>query len=308
MGEQIKGHILAILTITIWSSTFIISKILLENMTPLHILYIRYAIALIILTVIHPKFTKPSAFKEELVLFLISGSLVAYFIFENSALKITYSSNVSLIVATIPLITGVLSMFILKTRFFTRSSILGFIIAYAGVFMVIINGNSLEGVEPLGDFFALGAAVSFAVYSVLMQKLKDTYHMVRLTRKVFFYGFIIMSVIVAIKRPSYAEVTWSMPLIGALLFLGIIASSFAFIMWNHAIKIIGPIKTNQYIYLVPVVTTVFAFIVLGEKITLLTIGGTACILIGLYLSDRIKKKDLSEPCASDEAELKQSYE
>lgn len=289
MKTKLKGHILAILTITIWSSTFIISRILLQTMTPLQVLYIRFAVALVVLTIMHPKFKKPHSIKEEVLLFLISGSLVAYFVCENSALRITYSSNVSLIVATIPLITGVLSTIILKTKFFTRSSVVGFLIAYAGVFVVIINGSSLEGVEPLGDFFALGAAVAFAVYSVLMQKLQDDYHMVRITRKVFFYGFIIMSFIVFGSGVSYSEVTWNLPVIGSLLYLSIVASSFAFIMWNHAIDEIGPVKTNQYIYLVPVVTTVFAYFVLGERITVLTVVGTGCILFGLYLSDRIKK-------------------
>ncbi len=153
MFLKLKGHSMAILTIIIWSTTFIVSKTLLQHFTPLQILLIRYVMAVIFLSVIYPKFKKPRSLKEEFLFFMTSGCLVAYFIFENSALKHTYSSNVSLIVSTIPLITGVISTLLYKTHFFNKRSIVGFIIAYLGVLLIILNGSNLVGIEPIGDFF-----------------------------------------------------------------------------------------------------------------------------------------------------------
>ncbi|PKM58360.1 MAG: EamA family transporter [Firmicutes bacterium HGW-Firmicutes-3] len=286
MKTSIKGHIFAVITITIWSSTFIVSKILLNQFTPLQILVVRYLLAIVFLTLLYPKFKKPTSIKEEVLFLFIGAALAFYFVFENTALQHTYSSNVSLIVSTIPLLTGILSMVVYKTHFFTFKSIIGFILAYLGVFLIIINGSKFEGVEPIGDFLALGAAAMFAVYSVLMEKTSKDYHMIQLTRKVFLYGLLVLLLIVVIKgQPITFEVINSR-IVASMLFLGIVASSLAFILWNNAIKVIGPVKTNQYIYLVPVVTTIMSAWVLKEKITYMTLIGTLLILMGLYLSEK----------------------
>ncbi len=294
MNHQLKGHIFAVLTITIWSSTFILSKIILESLSPLQVLVIRYGLAALFLSMLYPKFKKPTSIKEEILFIGIAGSLVGYFIFENSALQITYSSNVSLIVATIPLMTGLLSMLVFKTKFLTVRNILGFFVAYTGVVVIIINGSKLEGVEPVGDFLAFGAAIMFAVYSILMEKSEEQYHLIQKTRKVFLYGFIIMLLIVLFSGQSFEGFRLTLPLGVSLVYLGLVASSLAFIMWNNAIKQLGPVRTNLYIYLVPVITTIFAYFILEEKITPLTVLGTVAILAGLYLSENAEELGDSE--------------
>lgn len=286
MTDKLKGHLLAIITVSIWSASFIISKLLLETLTPLQILYSRFVIAIIFLTILYPKFEKPKKLGEELLFLLIGGSFIGYFLFENSALQYTYSSNVSLMDSTIPLLTGLLSILVLKKRFFTVKSTIGLVLAYSGVVVIIINGSQFEGVEPLGDFLAFGAAVMFAIYSVVIQKIDTEYTLIQLTRKIFFYGLVVLTPIAMFNKLSYSNIPFSIPLIGALLFLAIISSSLAFIFWNHALKTIGSTKTNQYIYLIPIITTVLSAIILKEHITFFTIIGTLLILTGVYLSEQ----------------------
>ena len=71
---RIKGHFFALITILIWSSTFIVSKILLNQLTPIQILITRFLIAIIFLSILSPKFVKPVSLKEE-ALFLAVGTL-----------------------------------------------------------------------------------------------------------------------------------------------------------------------------------------------------------------------------------------
>ena len=285
MSTTLKGHLQALVTIAIWSSTFIISKLLLGQMTPLQILFSRFLIAIVFLSIIHPKFKKPVSIQEELLFLVIGAALAGYFVFENSALQRTYSSNVSLIVATIPFLTGIMSMVFYKTRFFNLKSIVGLIAAYLGVLVIIINGSRFEGVEPVGDLLALGAALMFAVYSILMQKTSSGYTLIQLTRKVFIYGFIVLALTLLISGQPIVPAGLSGQGIASVFYLGIVASSLAFILWNHAIKAIGPVKTNQYIYLIPVMTTAVSAIVLKEQITWMTLAGAVLILFGLYLSE-----------------------
>lgn len=291
MNFKLMGHILAITTITIWSSTFIVSKILLEQFTPLQILLIRFLMAVIFLSLLYPKFNKPTSIKEELLFLLTSGCLVAYFICENSALKLTYTSNVSLIVSTVPLITGVLSAILFKTHFFNKKSLLGFAIAYGGVSLIILNGNQMVGIEPIGDFLALLASIMFAAYSIAMQKLDKKYHLIQLTRKIFLYGVFILGILNLIVQDNFQVDKIDTRMIVSFLFLGLIAASLAFLMWNKAIQSIGSIKTNQYIYLVPVITSILSAIVLQEKIRMITVAGAVLIIGGLYLSEKAQAQD-----------------
>lgn len=299
MSSSLKGHLLALITIAIWSSTFIISKLLLGQMTPLQILFCRFLIAIIFLSIIHPRFSKPVSWLEELLFLAIGASLAGYFVFENSALQRTYSSNVSLIVATIPFITGIMSMLIYKVRFFNLKSTIGLIVSYVGVLIIIINGSRLEGVSPVGDLLALGAALMFAIYSVLMQKTGPRYSLIQLTRKVFIYGFAVLAITLLISRQPILPSGLDGKAAASVFYLGIVASSLAFIMWNRAIKVIGPIKTNQYIYLIPVMTTIVSAIVLREQITVMTVLGTVLILSGLYLSEKSKVTGSPDPRSTD---------
>lgn len=290
MSPALKGHLLALITITIWSSTFIISKWLLDQMVPLQILLGRFIIAIIFLSIIHPRFKKPVSLREELLFLAIGTALASYFVFENSALQWTYSSNVSLIVATIPFMTGILSRLVYKTPFFTLHGVIGLVMAYLGVLIIIINGSQLEGVEPIGDLLAIGAAVMFAIYSVFMLKTGSAYTLIQLTRKVFVYGLVALSLMLAVIREPVIPESLTGQGFASLFYLGIVASSLAFIFWNRAIQAIGPVKTNQYIYLIPVMTTLFAAILLQEPVTWLTIAGAAMILAGLYLSEKSRSK------------------
>jgi len=285
MNFKVKGHVLAIITILIWSSTFIVSKVLLEQMLPLQILFFRFLMAVIFLSLIYPRFKRPNSIKEELYFFVAGGTLALYFFFENSALQQTYSSNVSLIVSTIPLITGVFSSFLYRTHFFNRKRLIGFIAAYLGVFLIIINGKGFEGIEPLGDVFAFIASVMFAIYSLLMPKIQKGYNLIEITRKVFIYGLIILVAIILIAQENISVGSVDSKIVISMLFLGIVASSLAFLMWNKAIQSIGSIKTNQYIYLVPIVTTILSAIIIHEKITVYIIIGTILIIFGLYNSE-----------------------
>ena len=61
-----------------------------------------------------------------------------------------------------------------------------------------------------------------------------------------------------------------------------------FVAWNWALKTIGAVTATNYVYINPVTTIVFAWLILNERITIFFLIGTALILIGMYLADRKK--------------------
>ena len=76
---------------------------------------------------------------------------------------------------------------------------------------------------------------------------------------------------------------------GNLLFLGLGASTIAYVLWAVTVKNVGAVKANNYMYLQSIITLLVSAIVLGDKITLIGCLGIALILGGLWAGDNINK-------------------
>ncbi|BCZ46095.1 membrane protein [Clostridium gelidum] len=280
-------NLLALITVVIWSATFISSKILLNTFTPLEVMFYRFVIAYFLLLIIHPKFHKIDSLKEELM-FLLSGIAGGslYFLTENSAVKISQVSNVGLIVATAPIITALLAHFFTKNEKLNKNLFLGFVIAISGVILVMFNGSFMLKLNPIGDILALCAAVSWSVYSIITKKLGSKYNPLYLTRKIFFYALLTMIPFLFTSEFNFdISKLLTFEIMSNLLFLGIVASSICYVMWNFTVNKLGVVKTNNYIYLIPAITLILSVTILHEKITLYSGIGALLIFLGVYVSE-----------------------
>lgn len=287
--KRLTGHILALITITVWGSTFITTKMLLSELTPVQIMLCRFAIAYVVLWLIRPKFDKTTA-KDEL-LFLAMGvfGCTVYFIAENTALKYTLASNVSIIVASAPIITALLAHFFIKGEKLNKNIAYGFIVAFAGVILVVFNGQFVLKLNPAGDALSLGAAVSWAIYSVILRTCVDKFNSVMLTRKLMFYGFVTAFPIALIQGDKMPFEVFAKPdMLFCILFLGVIGSGICYVLWNKAISALGVVTTNNYIYINPFVTLVTGGIFLKEPITAMGVIGAVMIISGVVIASKKK--------------------
>lgn len=281
-------NLLALITVVIWATTFISSKILLNTFTPLEVMFYRFVIAYFLLLLIHPKFHKITSLKEEFM-FLVSGVTGGslYFLTENTAVKISQVSNVGLIVATAPIITALLAHFFTKGEKLNKNLIIGFLIAISGVFLVMFNGNFMLKLNPLGDILALGAAVSWSIYSITTKKFGSKYNYLYLTRKIFFYALLTMIPFLFTSEFNFDVSKLSdFKVMSNLLFLGVVASSICYVTWNFTVDKLGVVKTNNYIYLIPAITLIFSILILHEKVTLYSSIGALLIFLGVYVSEK----------------------
>ena len=183
-------YFIALMVVTIWGSTFVSSKVLLNSgLMPADIFFYRFVMAyFIMLSVSHKKMLADNL-KDELTflgLGLMGGSI--YFLTENMALSYSTSANVSILVCTTPIITAcVLAIFYKNERMKLRQ-IIGSIIAFLGVTLIVLNGQLILHLNPLGDVLALSAATTWAFYSLFMKRVMGRYKPEFITRKIFFYG------------------------------------------------------------------------------------------------------------------------
>ncbi len=287
-NQNLLGHLLALITVFIWGITFISTKILLTELTPVEILFYRFIIAYIVLFLIYPKIQKSIKLREELLFFGLGVTGVTfYFLFENIALQFSLASNVSLLISAAPILTAIVAHFTVGDEKLSPRLIEGFIVAMAGIALVVFNGKLVLQLNPVGDMLAILAALVWAIYSVLLKKIGPDWHPVYVVRKTFFYGLLTtVPWLFWFKDDLKVGHHLGFPVVFNVLFLGLIASALCYVMWNQSVKRIGVVKSGNYIYLVPLVTMIASVLVLKEKVNGWMILGGLLIFCGVYIAER----------------------
>ena len=281
-------HLITAVVVTIWGVTFVSTKVLLQHgMGPIDIMFYRFVIAYFCILAISHKRLWADNWKDEFMLMLsgLTGGTL-YFIAENNALGISQASNVALLVCTTPIFTALLANWVFKEPL-RKNMMIGSVIALIGVGLVVFSGSVILKINPLGDFLSIMAALMWAVYCLILKPLGNRYSTAFITRKVFLYS-ILSLLVYFIFDPLQIQVDVLLhPVVMFnLLFLGIVASMLCFIAWNAAVKVLGPSRTANYIYVQPMSTLVLSSIILSEVITLTSLIGAACIIGGVYLAEK----------------------
>lgn len=292
MNKKTLGNLLALLTVLIWGTTFVVTKNLLNSFKPIEILLYRFSIAFLVLFVVYPKIFTAKKWNHELMFALAGLSGVAIYQFlENTALTYTTATNAAIITSMAPFFTAILSFWVLKDEGLTRRFVIGFIIGIIGVVLVSLNGIFILELNPFGDLLLVVAVFMWATYSVFTRIVsRYGYNMIQVTRRITMYGVIFIIPIYLFSHPEFSIDKILVLENGlSIAFLGFIASALCFSTWNIAIKHIGSVKTTIYIYAIPVVTVIFSAIFLEEKLTWMGIVGTILTIFGLLISTRKNK-------------------
>lgn len=284
-------HLMTLFTVIVWGTTYVSTKVLIEHgLSPAEIMMLRFILAYVCIWFLSPKKLFCRSWRDEGIMMLLGltgGSL--YFIVENTALGITLASNVSLILCTAPLLSALLLRLFNKNEKLRSNLVYGAVLAMLGVAFVVFNGHFILKLNPLGDFLALMASLMWAFYSLLLKKVDSRYPTVLITRKVFFYGMLTILPYFIFRPMTMTLQMLAEPVIWMnLLFLALVASLVCFILWNVAVKNIGPITATNYLYIQPVVTLITAAIAIHETITFLAIIGCVLIIGGVYVAQKKK--------------------
>lgn len=283
------AHLAAIITIFIWATTFVSTKVLLTDFAPIEILFYRFVMGFLALLLIHPHRLKVGDKKKE-VFFILAGltGVCLYFLLENIALTITQASNVGVIISISPFFTAIVTKLFLKNDEKLRFNFfIGFFIAITGISLISFGGNSLQ-INPIGDFLSLLAAIAWAFYSVLTRKIASFgYGTIQTTRRVFGYGILFMIPTLFFFDFNLDLTRFTNPVnLFNIVYLGLGASALCFVTWGFAVRVLGALKTSVYIYLIPVVTIITSVMILGDEINTFGIIGIVLILLGLIISER----------------------
>lgn len=311
----LRGVIAALFVILVWGITFVNTRALLEQFSALEIQVLRFVLGWIALACWggfggsgrSGRIGVLLAWREERWFFFMGLFGVAvYQLLENCAIHYTNASNVSILVCMCPLLTAVVSRMLpgsSRRAPLPLSFFVGFAVAIAGVAMVSMNGISEFHFNPLGDFLAAMAMLSWVVYSNLVDFMNEKgYAQTFVIRRMFFWalvvtvpfvmygttdsGRMVMDGSLAINLdPAVNADRFSRPMNYVNLgFLGVLASAACFVLWNYALGVVGTVRCTIGLYLLPAITVVFAYLFLGEALTVVSAIGAALVLAGVVMS------------------------
>lgn len=288
-----KYHIVAFLTVAVWGTTFVWTKLLIINgLSPAQIFTLRFIIAYVLLTGFslwrgRHKWLSDN-WRDELTMMalgLTGGSM--YFLTENESLRFTTATNTSLIVCSCPLFAMLIIALFYKSERFSRLQALGSILALIGMAAVVLNGHFVLHLSPLGDTLAFSACICWALYTLLMKPVMGRYPAMFITRKVFFYGILtILPYYIFVPDMPSMDVLMRPEVALNLLFLGSVASMLCYLTWSWCMKGLGAVICTNWVYVNPITTIIAAWLILDEQITVYFLIGSILIIAGMYLSSK----------------------
>ena len=302
----LAGYLCAIAATMFWSGNFIIARELNDSVAPVSLAFGRWLVATLALFpfAIRPLLREWACVKENLG-YLAVTALTGVTLF-NTLLymggQTTGALNLSLISITSPIFMVIFArIFYGESLTFYKAA--GIFLVAAGVIALITRGQLsrlLNLTFSIGDLWMLTGAMIFAIYSILVIKKPRQLGMWAFQLSTFILGLTFLLPLlaweVAVAGPSHfhAGAIWS------ILYLGVFASLFSFVLWNQSILLIGVSKTGMVYYTLPIFSGVMAWHFLGEGIGWLHLASGVLIVAGIVLANRESKRKLgSESGAPD---------
>ncbi|WP_419905814.1 DMT family transporter [Kiloniella sp.] len=280
----------------LWAGNFIVGRAISTEIDPLTLSYWRWTIALICLL----PFTVPTLIKDWPLYRPVMGKMIVLGVLSVACfntllyfgLQTTPATNAALFNSMIPVIIIGLSFVIFRERI-RPLQILGITISFCGVVALLVRGD-LQNLAGLtlnrGDFFVLGAVLSWSLYSALL-RWKPV--------GVSPFSFILLNVLIGevvlmfLYVPGWidaAPLEFNRNNLLAVFYAGVPVSILAFLCWNEGVKQVGASLAGQFIHLLPIFAAILAIILLGEQPEYYHGAGAFLIGFGVWLSVRKSRR------------------
>ena len=289
---NIKAILKALFAVTVWGASFVATKVSLQYVAPTTVVWIRFAMGVIILGItvgFGKQFSLPQG--REWGYFAVLGFLGITFHqwLQSTGLVTAQATTTAWIITSTPIFIALLGLIVLREGL-AWYQVAGIILATFGVLLVVTNGNlsalTAGRFGTSGDFLVLISAPNWAVFSTLsrpgLKKHPSTLMMFYVMSFGWFFTSILFFAGSGIRQ--IASIPWEGWI--AITFLGVFCSGIAYIFWYDALKVLPVAQTGAFLYLEPIITVIVAALLLSEVILLATLIGGITILIGVWLVNR----------------------
>ena len=295
LRPMLTGYLCAMAAVIFWSYNFIIARELNDTVAPVSLAFGRWLVAVLVLF--------PFAIKSLLSEWILVKENLAYLSITaftgvtlfNTLLYLggqtTGALNLALISITSPIFIVIFAR-IFYGELLTFYKVAGVFLVATGVIALITRGqlsSLLNLTFSIGDMWMLMGAIIFAIYSILILKKPLQLGILAFQLSTFILGLIFLLPFLAWEYAVVGPSAYEANAIYSILYLGVFASLFSFVLWNQSILLIGVSKTGMVYYTLPIFSGVMAWYFLGEDIGLLHLGSGVLIVSGIFMANHQKK-------------------
>jgi drug/metabolite transporter (DMT)-like permease len=293
--KRIMAYIEVTFAVIVWGASFIATKISLRDLSPVTVVWLRFLIGVVILGVaarLRNQVSLPR--KQEWPYLALLGFLGITFHqwLQSTALLTVQASTTAWVVATTPVFIAILSWLFLHEKL-DWLQVSGIIFAAFGVLLVVSKGSIkdiLSGTYgTTGDILIVISALNWAIFSILSSRGLKKYQPTQMMFFVMLIGWLLTSILFFTGRgfSDIPHITWTS--FAGICFLGIFCSGLAYIAWYDGLQALPATQIGAFLYIEPLVAVIVAWVILAEKIILMTLIGGVIILLGVRLVQKLNK-------------------
>lgn len=286
VNRSTAGILAGLAAASIWGGMYVVSKVVLEIIPPFTLVTLRLLLGILVLWFM---ITRQGGLKftRNQILQAVAVGWVGYGVslgFQFVGTHLSTASNSALVTSATPAFVLLFAFWILKERI-TPKRIAALVIATLGV-LAVIDPRTTQFTSSLflGNLSLIAAALTWALYSVLVRKVTFNLDVLQATM-VFFWGGLLVSIPASIwelQITPLGRITWGVVL--GVLYLGIISTALAMYLWNKAFATLEAGVASLTFFAQPVVGASLGALFLNEQISLLFVVGGLLIGIGLWLA------------------------
>lgn len=285
-------YFLLVLTVLFWSGNFILGRGIRELIPPVSLNFWRWLGAFMILL----PFGLPRILRQrdlfrkhwKMVLFLSIPSITIFNAFIYTALQTTTATNTALVNAMVPILIALTAWPALGERL-SPAQCSGVLISLLGLLFIVTRGD-LAILRTLtlssGDLWTLGAAMAWAVYSVMLRKRPGEMDPIAFLTLLVGFGLIFAFPWYLWELSNKGGFSLSPASMASLGYVMLFPSVLSYIFWNHGVHKVGASRTGIFIHLMPVFSIIMAVLFLGERLRLFHVAGMLLIFTGITLTTR----------------------
>lgn len=296
-SRAVRGSMYALLTTIIWSGNFVVARMAVGKISPMSLGAARWLVALCALCCFAlPKLKRewPAA-KKFMPQILVAGltAVTLYNPLCYLGAETTSAINLALISVTTPIFIVIICSLLGERQ--SAHTWIGCTIALIGSIYLVADGqmSRLLGLQfAFGDILMLGAAIGFAVYSIVLRKVPDGLSQSTILTLMVFFGLIMLIpfLIWEWSQPS-AQIEFSGTVIFSILYTGVGNSLIAWWLWNLALENAGAARAGMIYYGLPLLSGLFGYLFIGETMGLVHLVSGILIVGGIIWSSRAPKPE-----------------
>ncbi|PWI57023.1 DMT family transporter [Sulfoacidibacillus thermotolerans] len=287
VNKRHLGALYLAMAASIWGGMYVVSKMELEVIRPLELVWLRYVIAFASLVILGVLSRQSWKIRKSDFLLIASIGIIGYVVSiyaQFLGTKLSSAQMGAVITSATPAFMVLFARLLIGERITWRKA-LSVALATCGVLLIVGFGD-LSRSYQLGGLVLGIAALTWALMSVLIKRVPSDYSQIVVTAYAIFIAVIALTPFVS-PQLQQTIALWSHPwILGGLLYLGILSTAVAFFLWNKGLQLVDTASGSLYFFFQPVVGTFLGWVIMGEKVSFSFWIGFALILSGVTLVTR----------------------